>query len=223
MKCRMCNQVVRWQVPLVKLLSFEPISAPTICDSCRNNFQEYQPPFCRGCGRTCASGLCDECQYWQAKYGWLVHNHCMFHYDEAMKEFMHRYKFVGDYRLRYVFHADMRRWINQQTFDYLIPIPVTPETMSIRGFNQTIGLIGNCDQGLLVTKHSQKSVPQSKKGRIERLKTPQPFTLTPQVNLHQKRILVVDDVYTTGRTMYHAVALLKAAGAKAVHTLTLSG
>lgn len=223
MKCLLCNRPIYWQVPLAKLFLFGPLTPPRICERCRAKFQHYTGPFCPGCGRSSGNGLCAECRRWQDQYGWVLHNRCLYHYNQAMKEFMHRYKFVGDYRLRAVFHAEMQSFIDHQQYDYLVPIPVTQETMATRGFNQTAGLIDGYDGHLLLTRAVQKGVPQSAKSREQRLQTPQPFKLQPDVRLDHRRILLVDDIYTTGRTLYHAATLLKAAGAASVSSLTLSG
>lgn len=223
MNCLLCNRPLRWQMSIKQLLSFGPLVPPVICQHCAADFHRYQSPFCPGCGRTNQSGLCAECQQWKRQYGWLVHNRCLFHYDDAMKEYMHRYKFMGDYRLRAVFHKAMWQWIDQQRFDYLIQIPVTQETMAIRGFNQTTGLIDKCDEHLLLTKLVTKKTPQSAKTREERLQTPQPFVLQKTAQFQQQRALLVDDIYTTGRTLYHAAVLFRSAGTLEIHSLTLSG
>lgn len=223
MNCLLCNRPLYWQPSIKQIISFGPLTMPVICQHCQASFECYQPPFCPGCGRSSRNGLCKECQMWQGQYGWLVHNHCLFHYNDTMKDFMHQYKFVGDYQLKKVFCDVMQAWIKQQQFDYLIPIPVTKETMLTRGFNQTVGLIGDFDAHFLLTKAAHKDIPQSAKSREERLKTAQPFMLKEPGRFKQGRILLVDDIYTTGRTLYHAAALFKSAGALTVHSLTLSG
>lgn len=223
MQCLLCQRTIKRQTSISQLLILKPISRPVICEHCRETFEKYRPPFCPGCGRHYLEGLCPECQLWQRKYGWLLHNRCLFRYNEALKEYMHRYKFVGDYRLRLAFKSAMQNWIGQQQFDYLIPIPVTQETMATRGFNQAAGLLNHFDNNLLVTKSSQKGVPQSAKSREERLKTPQPFKLQSGIDFCNRRILLVDDIYTTGRTLYHAATLFKEAGVRSVFSLTLSG
>ncbi|MDW5473517.1 phosphoribosyltransferase family protein [Limosilactobacillus reuteri] len=62
-------------------------------------------------------------------------------------------------------------------------------------------------QSILRTKISSK-VAQSSKTKEERLATKQPFILDAPEKVINKKVLLVDDVYTTGRTLYHAANLL---------------
>ncbi|WP_225427018.1 ComF family protein [Companilactobacillus kedongensis] len=65
--------------------------------------------------------------------------------------------------------------------------------------------------------------PQAQKNRDERLKTPQTFScITDEVYPSQTRVLIVDDIYTTGRTILHAKTALKAIGLNDIYTFSLS-
>ena len=140
-----------------------------------------------------------------------------------MKEWMHRYKFDGDYLLRRVFCGELTAAALQLGADCIVPVPVTATTMATRGFNQVTGLL-NCRLSPLLVTISREKQAQSTKNRQERLATSQPFQLASTTSsLAAKRVLVVDDVYTTGRTIYHAAALLRAAGAREVLGLSLAG
>ena len=75
---------------------------------------------------------------------------------------------------------------------------------------------------LLVTKDQEKQEPQSAKTREQRLQTPQPFDLTDRKRVRGKTVVLVDDVFTTGRTMYHAAQLMRAAGCKTICGVTLA-
>lgn len=135
---------------------------------------------------------------------------------------MHRYKFQGDYRLRLVFLERFSKFVREMKADVVIPIPVTPYTMQTRGFNQVIGLL-DCpyDSTIIKTVNTHKT-RQSQKSRKQRLLTEQPFMLTAPQKIQDKRVLLVDDIYTTGRTLYHAATLCEQAGCLDVCSATLA-
>lgn len=175
-----------------------------------------------GCGRSQTRvELCEDCQRWPLNTGF--HNVALFDYNDAMQAYFHRYKFQGDYRLRRVFEKSMQVAVARLEKDLVFTIPVAPSTLATRGFNQVSGWLfdGNNQPGLQ-TKNQQKGIPQSQKDRRARLQMPQPFTLAPTTVVTGKRVLLVDDIYTTGRTIRHAATLLLESGAKSVTGLTLA-
>ena len=222
MRCLLCGGMINWQPALWELIAFKPLSAPTICNHCECQFMKIPGGGCQGCGRQ-RSNLCRDCQQWQQQVGWVLHNHPLYRYNTAMKEYMHSYKFMGDYRLRMVFQKQLTELVVRQQADIIIPIPVHEATWQTRGFNQVEGLLDclyTTDTLGLTTK--QKAIPQSAKGRLERLQTVQPFVLKRPELVCQRKILLVDDVYTTGRTLYHAATLCRQAGCTSVESVTLA-
>lgn len=197
----------------------------TICDECRARFSAYHldERCCLGCGHSIDDEpLCSECQAWQNKYGQFLHHRPLFHYNESMAEYMRLYKFQGIYQLRMVFQQVMQTAIKQEEYDLLVPIPVSKTTLQTRGFNQVEGFLeGVPFHQLLVTIDNHKG-RQSARTRQERLTSEQPFKLSKGARVTGQRILLVDDVYTTGRTIYHAADLLWQAGCQNVKTLSLA-
>src|SRR5690606_12881635 len=63
--------------------------------------------------------------------------------------------------------------------------------------------------------HGEK---QSKKTRQERMIAENPFFIKETIN---KKVILVDDIYTTGTTLRHAATLLKEHGCPEVYSLTL--
>lgn len=65
---------------------------------------------------------------------------------------------------------------------------------------------------------------QSSKNRQERLLLKQPFSIKKewQGKLEGKSILLVDDVYTTGRTILYAKKLIEDSGASLVRSVSLA-
>lgn len=222
-RCLLCDKTLNWQPTLWDLVSFKKIVPPQSCQACMNQFQRIGKQHrCRGCGRQ-RGELCSDCQQWSQTMGWLVHNQSLFKYNDAMKDYMHRYKFMGDYQLRQVFREELTQIIADQHADVIIPIPVHERTWQTRGFNQVIGMI-NCTYAanIIVTQKTIKNVPQSQKSRTDRLKMQQPFVIHNQGLICQKSVLLVDDVYTTGRTIYHAATLCRQTGCREIKSITLA-
>ncbi|KRL04845.1 ComF family protein [Liquorilactobacillus oeni] len=143
-----------------------------------------------------------------------------------MKEYFERFKFSGDYYLRLVFQKELEAKLKENYHKgwLFVPIPVSKEVFEKRGFNQVEGLFENiCLSKMLSVKKISKK-QQSLLKRRERMQAAQPFELTTgfEKEIKGKNILLLDDIYTTGRTLYHAQALLKKAGAKKVHSVTLA-
>lgn len=65
-------------------------------------------------------------------------------------------------------------------------------------------------------------MPQSAKDRQERLATPQPFVLEESGPFVGQRIVLIDDIYTTWRTLYHAAELLSNKGCQEIISVTLA-
>ncbi|WP_251547445.1 ComF family protein [Limosilactobacillus caecicola] len=223
-QCLICSGSINWQPSFHELISWRPLTPPVICQQCQQQFALITDhDLCRGCGRQRES-LCPDCQTWQEQLGFVIHNRSLYSYNDAMKEYMHSYKFMGDYRLRQVFQRQFTALVKSISADVVIPIPVTQHTRLTRGFNQVTGLLEDCRlvTDVLLTSQQHKLVPQSHKKRTERLLAPQPFMLQQATKIKGKKVLLVDDVYTTGRTIYHAATLCRQAGCESVSSVALA-
>jgi len=111
----------------------------------------------------------------------------------------------------------------------LIPIPLTKKRLKWRGFNQAeeIGKIVSKSLNIplvydVLIKIKENS-PQMKLNAAEREKNILGvFACKNEEKIQGKKILLVDDVYTTGATMEEAAKVLKTAGAKEVWGLVVA-
>ncbi|MGM0287716.1 comF family protein [Enterococcus hirae] len=131
---------------------------------------------------------------------------------------------MGDVRLAGTF-AKQLQIIQQEFSDYQIcPIPLATARLKERGFNQVIEMlrVAKIPYSQLLTR-SDHSLPQSQKTRQERLKTTQPFKLAvvPTI-IKGKKVLLVDDVYTTGQTLFHAASCLLPHAPEKIRTFSLA-
>jgi ComF family protein len=123
------------------------------------------------------------------------------------------------------FLAEVRRG---DSWDFIVPVPLHSFRLLRRGFNQAL-LLGRAlqreisiplDFRNLVRRRYEK--PQSKQGREERLKQiKDSFAVLNPSLFKDKKLLLLDDVYTTGATLNECSKVLKKTGAE-VEALTLA-
>ena len=139
-----------------------------------------------------------------------------------MKEMIAKYKYRGDYALAEVFSFYLKDLLQKLDYDLVTVIPLSEERLKERGFNQAQALLDvaniECTQ-LLTRIHTEK---QSKKSRQERISLPQVFQVMDASIIQGKRIIIVDDIYTTGSTLRHAAKALKLAGASKIQSVTIA-
>ncbi len=204
-----------------------------LCSTCQEQLEEITGKRCDICSRSLESidaqyvvgARCSDCVRWESDSEWqgyLAGNLSIYLYNDFLKEIISQYKFRGDYLLAKVFAQKLKTSIRMLHADYLVPIPLSTERQFERGFNQAEALLreaGLHSTHLLQRTHGEK---QSKKSREDRIHLPQIFQLTDSFVISGKRILLIDDIYTTGSTLRHAAKLLRKAGADYVFALTLA-
>ncbi|MGD7006936.1 ComF family protein [Metabacillus sp. 84] len=220
--CILCHSKMQEQVTWGMLLGTDP--DPVACSPCLEKMTKITGPVCAKCGRPMDSeSLCTDCVRWnEREEGILKENRSIYSYTETMKEVMNRFKFRGDAEIIRLFEQDIRtaaRKIPRKAV--LVPIPLSAERLQERGFNQA-ELIAGCIRRPIVHPFIRlTSEKQSKKSRKERLAGAPLFALNPEVTVKNLYIVIIDDIYTTGNTVYQAAKLLKKAGAQDISSLTL--
>ncbi|MBA2795957.1 ComF family protein [Streptococcus porcinus] len=185
-----------------------------ICHSCQSKFKRVGPEHCSACFKSGSANLCNDCIEWSKK-GYAVKHHALFKYNNYMKAYFSSYKFQGDYLLRNVFAHLFLETVRKNYKEYvLIPVPVSPEREEIRGFNQVTAIleVAGCQFSPMVSKVENEH--QSQKNKVQRLSSANSFyinELAKEVQKNQK-LLIIDDIYTTGTTIKHVRDVLIAEG-----------
>lgn len=203
-------------------------------------FDVIFPIECLGCGKE-GEWLCGACLSKIKPDGHFLRGESLdkiftfYSYDsELLKRAIHglKYKFVEDLAspLSAILISEMEKIKNQiGKPDFLIPVPLHKNRLLERGFNQSGLLVLKVfehfgwpvENGAL--KRSRKTAPQVSldgEGREENVK--EAFSVVDVSKVFNKKIVLIDDVFTTGATMEECAKVLKGAGAKEVSGIALA-
>lgn len=222
--CIYCFRITQVRISWVNVTQLK--TNPLLCGECDQGLKLIQGNCCNVCSRQGEFDLCSDCQYWQSYYDGndpLKKNISVYHYNDFMKDVITKWKYRGDYILGSVFKQSLQRKFNQHYASInpraaVIPIPLSEERLYIRGFNQAellASFLNSCKEEILTREINEK---QAKKTKVDRMKAKNPFKLCKTLN---KPVVLVDDIYTTGRTLRHAAQLLKDNGCHEIFALTL--
>ena len=218
MKCLLCGQTMKTVLTFSSLLILRSDDS-CLCSDCDSTFERIGGECCPNCMKTGLSTKCQDCQFW-CKEGIEVSHRAIFIYNQAMKDFFSRYKFDGDFLLRKAFASVLSEELKKYKGYQFVVIPLSPERLLERGFNQVEGLVEAAGFSYLDLIEKREERASSSKSRSERLETELPFFVKSGITI-PKKILLIDDIYTTGTTINRMKKLLEEAGAEDVKTFSL--
>lgn len=166
--------------------------------------------------------------------------HRKLHFDAAVSAFRSRgivrhvildFKYGRRMHLRHLvaswlFVALKDDRLRQRDFDLIVPVPLHPARQRERGFNQAALLaeLLSCKISIParpVLERVRYTTTQTAFDRAERMENLHgAFRLRKNADVQQLRVLLVDDVLTTGSTLSECARVLKKAGAASVYAVT---
>ena len=223
--CLWCNSLITLEINWSTL--FFPPVRPVICENCSLKLIRLPEVKCDVCSRASDTAVCHDCMHWKTFYNGkdpLTKNCSVYAYNEFIQEMISKWKYRGDFILAEIFRSAILECYQQQLIPkinnpVILPIPLSEERLHERAYNQAVQLASFLNHPILEHKLIRiNSEKQSKKSRIQRMSTANPFVLQEPV---KQTAILVDDIYTTGRTLRHAAELLKHSGCPDVYALTL--
>lgn len=206
-----------------------------VCSECRGGARLIKPPFCQQCGRPFPGAItveftCSVCQ----GAGWkFVRARSAAEAKGPVLEVIHRYK----YARALWFEPFLAGLLIQQAlpevgrgeFDCVVPVPLHPVKQREREFNQAERLARRLAAAARLPLNPKAVVrvaptrTQTLLTREERLaNVRRAFAPRPGARLNGARVLLVDDVLTTGATTSACAGALLAAGAASVCVWTVA-
>lgn len=120
-------------------------------------------------------------------------------------------------------------WDRPSEFNLIVPVPLHPRRLRWRGFNQSVLLGREIGRAWSITidpfvlKRKIETAAQSTLTLPERGPNVRgAFAVAPGGTVARMRVLLVDDIYTTGATLNECARVLLRAGAREVRALTLA-
>ena len=207
-----------------------------VCGSCRADVKLIEPPFCQRCGSVFPGAItstfeCGNCRDLQLEFSSA---RAVAIAAGVLLDILHRYKYenalwVEPY-VTELFVSGAGPNIKTGEWDLIIPVPLHPRRQREREFNQAevlgralssatgIGLKTRLLQRTVDTR-SQTQLPRAQRGENVR----RAFQFRGQkAELAGKRVILVDDVLTTGATTSACARLLRQNGAGEVCVWTLA-
>ncbi len=211
-RCRFCNNVIDIRREM--------------CHTCENTLQKIEGDICKLCGMMISDCNCGHKKHF---YKYIC---APFYYEGAASRGIWRFKFRNATKLAGVFAKDLAECFNKHysgyDFDLCTFVPSAKEDFEKRGYNQAELLAREfseitelkCEELLVKnfstqTQHSLSSTERSGNlaGAID---------IKENVDVENMRILLIDDIKTTGSTLNECAKMLSICGASEVFCLTVA-
>lgn len=189
------------------------------------------PRQCLGCGKW-GKFICDNCHKTIRFYDRQVFQQIpgvddafvLAHYDGIIRQTIKEIKYRGTFGICQEL-AEMigKNFRHKFTFDYLVPVPLAPERLTQRGFNQAEKLAKNLKLAPVLNclKRTRETKPQfDLKYKERKINVRNAFAVNR--DCHDKSLCLVDDVATTGVTLSECAKALKKAGASKVYAICVA-
>jgi ComF family protein len=200
-----------------------------ICDACRRQLSFISPPVCPVCGRPLTvDNTCPGCIGEQAEIDGI---RSPFLFDGVIRQAIHQLKYNNLKAIAPVLAGFVHDFLleNPLPGDALVPVPIHKKRERERGYNQSSLIARELSRmtGLLLVENCL----------IRKINTPPQVRTTSALERRQnianafacvsnylegKRVLLVDDVSTSGATLNTCAGVLKAAGATSIWGLTVA-
>ena len=208
------------------------VTEERVCPACREAVRPIREPICKKCGKHISSEQAEYCHDC---------SHTRHYFDEGRALWLHRggaawsvYQFKFHNRRIYAgfYASEMARayggYVRKKHISLIIPIPLGRRKRRMRGFNQAEILAERLSGRLRIPLDSvhlvrrRDTIPQKSLDPAARRENVRGIFSWTGGTLAGRRVLLVDDIYTTGSTLDSAARTLKKAGAEKVYFLTIS-
>jgi ComF family protein len=201
----------------------------TLCPACEQELPLLSPPFCTVCATplasTCVPSICGNCLRKPPAYH---HTIAGWQYRWPLDRLIHAFKFHHQFSLLPVLAKPLLdRLRDQPAPDILIPMPLHPQRLRQRGYNQALLLAQHLSRQMKLpvlktacqrTRHTTEQSGLSRAERVSNLR----HAFICAAAVRGQHIALIDDVMTSGSSAHWLAQALLTAGASSVNCWILA-
>lgn len=202
-----------------------------ICEKCEEKLKPLNGARCFKCSKPLRSEQYEYCSDCLSMHHAFRQGIAVYPYDETLKRSIYQIKYHNKREYIPFFahkaaeetYAFIKKWAP----DFIIPIPLYKKKLKVRGFNQAELLARGVGKELGIQVRNDllvriiNTIPQKELTLKERQNNLKKAFKIVGNDVKLKKVLLVDDIYTTGSTIDAAAKALLDAGAKEVFFITL--
>ena len=199
-----------------------------LCSNCIAHLPRITSPFCRRCGLPLAKESCPDCLRQEPSFDGL---RAPFKFERLVRESIHQLKYRNLRMLAKPLAGELAGYLKNSPLpsDLIVPVPLHRNRLRERGYNQSellaqelgrmVGLSVNCS---CLTRVLDTN-PQVKLEKVahRRQNVARAFHCESG-QIKGRRVMIIDDVATSGATVNSCALSLKQAGALSVWGLTIA-
>lgn len=202
-----------------------------VCDNCLAKPHRIRQPRCFKCGKEMdqeGREYCLDCSKGKHSFDRGI---SVFRYDDIMRQSVAAFKFHNKREYAAFYGMELARalepFLEKWRPKVCIPVPIHRKKRKRRGFNQAellaeeIGRLCEIPVYSDLVERVKETSPQKELGRKKRKNNLKNAFKIKEYDVELDRVLLVDDIYTTGSTIDAISEILRAAGAKEIYFAVL--
>ena len=201
------------------------------CAECKKHITVISEHFCLKCGKLLENDSQEYCSDCRQRKHIFKEGRAVFLYRDEMKGTMYRFKYANRRCYARIFAKQAQKrwggWVADCAPDSIVPVPLYRKKQRRRGYNQAMVWARELEKcwklpvdGTVLTR-IRDTRPQKTLGPEERRQNLRQAFRAKKELAAGRKILLVDDIYTTGSTVDEAAAALMRAGCGEVYCLCI--
>jgi competence protein ComFC len=204
-----------------------------LCSGCEAKIVRIVAPFCQTCSEPFEGSIssvftCANCAHRTIYFEAAV---AAYRGRGVVREIIHEFKYARQIHLRHLVARWVRAALDDERlrdchFNIIVPVPLHPARQRERGFNQACLLAEllsaqtsiPCKPLLERIRYTTTQTALDRSERMENLHNA--FRLRKNADVRGLRVLLIDDVLTTGSTLSECARVLKRGGAISIYAAT---